>query len=105
LEYHDKEASKFPIKTAGRATGIDPDVAMAIAEFNKTQHAQHQQTGSALEFADGGGRRGGGGGGFLPNIKQRRSKDESAAAKVIMAERHAAKAAAQAEKKRQRRLK
>jgi hypothetical protein len=64
---------------------------MVIAEFNnKTQRAQHKQTGIALGLFDGGA--------SLLNPKQRPPKDESSAAEVVMAERHAAKAAAAAEK-------
>jgi hypothetical protein len=66
-------------------------VALTIAEFNKTQRAQHKKTGSTFEFGDGWGA-------SLPTLMLRPSKDESVATKVVMAERHAAKAAASAEK-------
>jgi hypothetical protein len=66
-------------------------LAITIAEFNKTQRTQHQQTGGTSNSPTAEG-------GYLPSPKQRPSKDEYAAAKVVKAERHVAKAAAAAEK-------
>jgi hypothetical protein len=54
-EYLDKGASKLSIKATGCAKGIDPGVTKTVADFNKTQHTQYQQTGRTFEFAEGGG--------------------------------------------------
>jgi hypothetical protein len=86
----DEGASILPIKETGHSTGIGFDVAITIAEFNKTQRTQHQQTrGSSNSPTVEKG--------YSPSPKQRPSKDEYAAAEVMMAERHAVKAAAAAE--------